>query len=85
MPKRDLIAEVQAEGGKLKIGKVREGGRLLRELGGTKMSVSGAGRARMGADGPGEHDDLAIALALACWRAKRRVPNGEGTRRLPGI
>jgi len=50
VPKRDLIAEVQAEGGKLKIGKVREGGRLLRELGGTKMSVSGAGCARIGAD-----------------------------------
>ena len=25
---------------------------------------------RMGADGGGEHDDLVIALALACWRAK---------------
>jgi len=87
VPKKDLIAEVQVllESGQLKIGDVREGGRLMQELGGMKMSVSGAGRARMGADGPGEHDDLAIALALACWRAKRRVPNGEGTRRLPGI
>jgi hypothetical protein len=87
VPKKDLIAEVQVllECGRLKIGKVREGGRLLRELGEMKTSVSGAGRARMGADGYGEHDDLAIALALACWRAKRRVSNGERTRRLPGI
>jgi hypothetical protein len=87
VPKQDLIAEVQVllESGKLKIGKVREGDRLLRELAGMKLSVSGAGRARMGADGHGENDDLAIALALACWRAKRKGANGEGTRRLPGI
>jgi hypothetical protein len=26
----------------------------------------------VGADGYGEHDDLVIALALACWRARRR-------------
>jgi hypothetical protein len=32
----------------------------------------------------GEHDDLVIALALACWRARRREI-GFGTRRLPGI
>jgi hypothetical protein len=24
----------------------------------------------MGALGAGEHDDLAVALALACWRAR---------------
>jgi hypothetical protein len=39
---------------------------------------------RMGADGYGEHDDLVIALALACWRARRREVV-FGTQRLPGI
>ena len=43
-----------------------------------------AGRLRIGADGSGEHDDLAIALALACWRARRPM-NGYGRHRLPGI
>jgi hypothetical protein len=41
------------------------------------------GKVRMGADGYGEHDDLVIALALACWRARRRE-NGFGGGRLPG-
>jgi hypothetical protein len=39
---------------------------------------------RLGADGCGEHDDLVIALALACWRAKRGQI-GFGTGRLTGI
>jgi hypothetical protein len=77
--------QVLLETGKLKIGKLRDGVRLMRELADMRMSLSGSGRVRMGADGFGEHDDLAIALALACWRAKRRVRDGEGTRRLPGI
>lgn len=42
------------------------------------------GELRMGAEGEGEHDDLTVALSLACWRAKR-PRNGFGTRRLPGI
>ena len=41
----------------------------------------GMGRVRIGADGCGEHDDLVIALALACWRAKRKE-NGERGQRL---
>jgi len=44
-----------------------------------------ASKGRVGADGTGEHDDLVIALALACWRAKRREFCGEVGHRLPGI
>src|SRR5579863_2422949 len=51
---------------------------------GADKRANDGGRLRMGADGPGEHDDLVMALALACWRAKRRQ-NEFGTRRLPGI
>ena len=73
VPKRDLLAgvEVLLEKGQLRIGRVREASRLGREL----MAM------RTGKDG-GEHDDLVIALALACWRAQGRRTNGEGTRRL---
>jgi hypothetical protein len=87
VPKRDLMAEVLVllEKGQLKIGKFRETGRLVRELTDVRLSVNGAGRVRLGADGAGQHDDLAIALALACWRAKRREFCGEVAHRLPGI
>ncbi len=73
VPKRDLLAEVSLllEKGQLRIGRMREAARLGREL----VAM------RLGKDG-GEHDDLVIALALACWRAQGRRTNGEGTRRL---
>ena len=84
VPKRDLMAEVLLllESGQLKIGKLKEGGRLMRELADIRMSISGSGGMRMGAEGYGEHDDLVIALALACWRAKRRQQVGERSQRL---
>src|SRR5580704_5464379 len=65
VPKRDLMAELQVllEQGQLKIGRLRETGQLMRELNDVSMSVSG----RIGAEGSGKHDDLVIALALACW------------------
>jgi phage FluMu gp28-like protein len=77
VPKRDLMAGVQVllEKGQLRIGKLKEAGRLARGLGNMRTTMSSAGRVRMGADGCGEHDDLVIALALACWRAKGRKPN----------
>jgi hypothetical protein len=41
---------------------------------------------RVGAEGCGEHDDLVIALALACWRTKRmtheQTAESGGARRL---
>jgi hypothetical protein len=82
VPKRDLMAEVLMllEQGQLKIGNLREGPQLVRELMDVRQS-----RGRVGADGTGEHDDLTIALALACWRAKGRGFCGEVGHRLPGI
>jgi len=89
VPKRDLIAGVQVmlEQGELKIAReMREAGALTRELMDVRMTMSGGGRVRLGADGAGEHDDLVIALALACWLAKRKVrPPVHGTRRIPGF
>jgi hypothetical protein len=87
VPKRDLLTGVQVllERGELKIAAgLREAGTLVRELTDVRMTPGNRGGVRMGADGFGEHDDLVIALALACWRAKRPM-NGFGTRRLPGI
>jgi hypothetical protein len=83
VPKRDLIAGVQLalEKGELRIARrMKDAGALVREL----LDVRITGGMRVGADGYGEHDDLVIALALACWRARRRE-NGERGQRLPGI
>jgi hypothetical protein len=76
VPKRNLIGELQAvlARGELRIARrMREAGALVRELGDVRMTAGrGAGRVRIGADGYGEHDDLAIAVALACWRAQKK-------------
>jgi len=87
VPKKDLMAGVQVllEKRQLKIARsLKETGALVRELSDVRMTAGSGGRVRMGADGCGQHDDLVIALALGCWRAKRGQ-NGFGTRRLPGI
>jgi hypothetical protein len=86
VPKRDLIAGVQMvlDNGELRIARrLKELGPLVRELVDVRMtSGPGTGRVRIGADGSGEHDDLVIALALACWRAKRREIGERGQRLL---
>ena len=88
VPKRDLMAgvEVMLERGELRIARqLREAGALVRELMDVKVTwAKKSGNMRMGADGYGQHDDLVIALALACWRGRRRR-NGFGPGRLPGI
>ena len=73
VPKSDLVAglRVMLEKKELRMEKRLAGAdALVKEL------------ASFGARGSGEHDDLAIALALACWRARRRTPGVWGTRSL---
>jgi hypothetical protein len=86
VPKQDLIAGVQValENGDMRIARrLKQAGSLVRELVDVRMSAGlGSGRVRIGADGYGEHDDLVIALALACWRAKRREVGERGQRLL---
>ena len=87
VPKRDLMTGllVLLEDGRLKIHrKLEEAGELVRELLDIRLNQTSGGRMGMGAEGYGEHDDLALAVALACWRAKR-VENRMGNQRLPGI
>lgn len=76
VPKRDLIEGVQLalEKGELKIARrMKEAGTLVRELIAMRRDAGGE-----------EHDDLVLALALACWKARRwRSVLGEG--RLSGF
>jgi phage FluMu gp28-like protein len=87
VPKQDLIAAMQVplERGALRIAReMREVGPLVKELMDMKSVRGRSGRVRLGADGCAEHDDLVVAVALACWRAGRRErqKNVWGTQRL---
>jgi hypothetical protein len=85
VPKWVLIGGLRAslERGEVRIARrMRDTGTLVRELGDVRMTAGRAGRVRIGADGYGEHDDLAIALALACWGAKKQEKR-KGDMRLP--
>jgi hypothetical protein len=77
VPRKDLLTglEVMLENGELKVSqRLREAEQLARELTCLRRTRS---------DG-GEHDDLAMALGLACWRA-RVSRQTSGINRLPGI
>lgn len=74
VPQKDLIAGLQLsmERRELRLAaNLKEKNALLRELVNMKGTTNPKGRLRLGTDGCGQHDDLVIALALACWRAKR--------------
>jgi hypothetical protein len=78
VPKQELlpIVQVMLECGDLRVMKgLRESGRLVREM--VCMRARGDGRG-------GEHDDLAMAVALGCWGTKKGDAGLRGER-LPGI
>jgi len=84
VPKRDLITGLQVllERGELRIaGNLKGVGVLVRELMDVRLTAREGGGVRMGADGAGEHDDMAIALALGCWRASKKVKGPVGEQR----
>ncbi len=87
VPKRDLLTGLQVllEERRLKVNRELKGSEaLVKELADVRLHPRAGGRAKMGAEGQGEHDDLVLAVALACWRAQRREI-GYGSARLPGI
>lgn len=88
VPKRDLIAGVQLllEHGQLRIARrLPAAFQLVKELVDVRATpTANPARPRLGADGGGEHDDLVIAVSLACWRATRGTIGHRGVR-LPGI
>jgi hypothetical protein len=73
VPKRDLVVgmEVMLETGSLRIAAgLPEGERFIKELTGMRVKVSAGGREQFEAWREGTHDDLVLAAALACWRAR---------------
>jgi hypothetical protein len=88
VPKRDLMAglQVMLEERRLKIPRsLKESATLVRELTDVRLHSKAGGRVRIGAEGHGEHDDLALAVALACWRARKVEAGREPQQRLPGL
>jgi hypothetical protein len=87
VPKQDLMGGLQVllEQGELRIARNLRGARMLmRELMDVQARERSGGGQSIGAEGRGRHDDLVVALALACWKAKRkRYMNG--TCRLPNM
>jgi phage FluMu gp28-like protein len=70
VPKYDLMTGLQValEDEELKIARrMSEARSLVKELTDIRVNERGG----MGAEGSGQHDDLVMAVALACWRAKR--------------
>jgi hypothetical protein len=74
VPKIDLLARMRTliEQGRLKVvDKLRERPALMRELLSVRGKQARGGGVRVGADGYGEHDDLAMAVALAVWMGRK--------------
>jgi hypothetical protein len=72
VPRAELITKMQlmAERGELEIASgCKNGAELKYEL--VHLQLAGGGTRT----GSSEHDDLALALALACWKAKVRGPS----------
>jgi catechol 2,3-dioxygenase-like lactoylglutathione lyase family enzyme len=75
VPKRDLVIglQVMLETGALRIAAdLREGETFVKELTNMRVKVSASGRESFAAWREGAHDDLVLAVALACWRSRRR-------------
>jgi hypothetical protein len=63
-------------------GHLPESETLVKELGNIRIKISLGGHDTYGAWREGQHDDLVLAAALACWRSTKREPPVIGTRRL---
>ena len=78
VPKRDLIVGLQLvfQNRELQIAKgLKEGPALAREMSGMRVRVGDGGREQFGAR-EGQHDDLVLAVALACWAEKKGRTRG---------
>ena len=77
VPKRDLIVGLQvlfqAEELRIAAG-IKEGPALVRELQEMQVKVSISGHEQYGVWRAGEHDDLVLATAMACWAVRKAHP-----------
>jgi hypothetical protein len=78
VPKRDLIVGLQLllqrRGLQIAAG-LKFGPVLAREMAEMRVKITPSGNEQYGAWREGEHDDLVLAVALACWGARKAYPN----------
>jgi hypothetical protein len=77
VPKRDLIVGLQVlmQRGGLQIAEgMKEGATLVKEMAEMRVKISGSAHEQYGAWRSGEHDDLVLAVALACWGVRKAAP-----------
>ena len=85
VPKREMVTGllVMLEKRELELSMKVELARALdKELAGMEARVTRTGHQSFGTRREGEHDDLVMAAALACWRARRKEEGIWGTRSL---
>ena len=85
--KVDLLCGLReaVETGELRIPHgLQEVQRLILELMNVKVGKRPSGQDRVGADGCGQHDDMVIALALACWAGRNERPPAKPWVKSPG-
>src|SRR5687767_6312437 len=73
VPKRDLVSNLQVllQSERLKIaGDLPEAAALLRELRSFRVTISTAGNDTYAAWRENDHDDMVLAVALACWQGE---------------
>jgi hypothetical protein len=79
VPKRDLVTGLQVllQSGGLQIASgIPYGAALAAEMAEMRVKLTAAGNMQFGAWREGTHDDLVLAVALACWGARKMYPNG---------
>jgi hypothetical protein len=80
VPKRDLIVglQVMLQAGELQIAEGMPGtAELLAEMASMRVRITDSGREQFGAWREGAHDDLVLAVALACWGVRRDFPGRD--------
>jgi len=78
VPKRELITGLQVvlQSGGLQIAAgLEHGPDLVAEMATMRVKVGCGGHEQYGAWREGTHDDLVLAVALACWAARKVYPN----------
>jgi len=78
VPKKDLVAVMQLllQSRRLKWDeRLPFGDRLKRELADFQVRLTTTAREQFGVWREGEHDDLVLAVAIACWLAERAPPS----------
>ena len=81
VPKKELVSclQVVMQSRRLRIARqLHEAAVLVRELQQFQVKITTAANETFGVWREGQHDDLVLAVALACWWAERHPPLGEG-------